>query len=310
MTRIPSFSLSPTSTTRPAASLCRRGLVTAMTALLLFPGCASLGGNDSSSILDEWEEPAPVAAAPADYDYSRLDDVEAEGQRTSSRMSDAVSTAGTGIASVLSTLVYAPVKLAYAIGGTVASGFTYLFSGGNEDASSRVLTASTLGDYVITPAHIRGEREIHFIGREGLSGVDPSRIATLEDSLPPVGAAGPLRCDSAANLGSVRFRFGESAIRPETGRALDRVAEALTRCGQPLRIIGHADATGSADYNLALSRRRAEAIRQYLLGRGVASRALLVDAAGEADPVATNATAAGRAANRRAELPLSGSAGD
>ena len=73
-----------------------------------------------------------------------------------------------------------------------------------------------------------------------------------------------------------------------------------------VRIAGYTDNQGRASSNLALSRVRAQATRAYLAARGVAGARMTVAGYGAAHPVATNATAAGRAANRRIEFTVLG----
>jgi hypothetical protein len=70
-----------------------------------------------------------------------------------------------GLGAALSTLVYSPVKLAYAAGGLVVSGLAWLWSGGDSSVTKAVFTASVGGDYVVTPAHLEGSRPLEFVGR-------------------------------------------------------------------------------------------------------------------------------------------------
>lgn len=74
--------------------------------------------------------------------------------------------AGVGVGSAFASLIYAPVKLCYAVGGLVVGGLAWAFSGGDNDVAMVVLTPSVLGDYVITPAHLTGEQTIEFFGRD------------------------------------------------------------------------------------------------------------------------------------------------
>jgi len=74
--------------------------------------------------------------------------------------------AGLGVGSALATLVYAPCKLVYAAGGLVVGGLAYVFSGGDQEVAKIVLTPSVLGDYVVTPAQLKGERSLEFFGRD------------------------------------------------------------------------------------------------------------------------------------------------
>ena len=83
------------------------------------------------------------------------------------------------------------------------------------------------------------------------------------------------------------------------------LAESLNRYPSSIvSVVGHTDNTGSAAYNQDLSERRAQAVASVLRSGGVASGRLSVFGAGEDRPVASNATEAGRAANRRVEITI------
>lgn len=72
---------------------------------------------------------------------------------------------GMGAAAGLTSVVYAPVKVAYAAGGSIVAGLAYVLSGGDKDVAKPIFDASVRGDYVVTPEHMRGERELEFVGR-------------------------------------------------------------------------------------------------------------------------------------------------
>ena len=74
------------------------------------------------------------------------------------------SSAGMQVAAGVSTLVYLPLKLAFAIGGGIVGGLAYAFSGGNEQAAKSIWTTSLYGTYIITPDHLEGNRPIRFLG--------------------------------------------------------------------------------------------------------------------------------------------------
>ena len=74
------------------------------------------------------------------------------------------SSAGMGAAAGLSTLLYLPLKAAFAIGGGLVGGLAYAFSGGNENAAKSIWTTSMYGTYIITPDHLRGDKPIRFLG--------------------------------------------------------------------------------------------------------------------------------------------------
>lgn len=103
----------------------------------------------------------------------------------------------------------------------------------------------------------------------------------------------------------VSFDTGRADIKPNMRPILDQFANGLS--GQPnteVRIIGHADATGSDALNDQLSVQRAQATKNYLAMRGVDPNRIMVAGRGEREPVADNSTEAGRAKNRRVEIYL------
>lgn len=97
----------------------------------------------------------------------------------------------------------------------------------------------------------------------------------------------------------------DSAIIPAEGKAVlksaARVLIALP-AGAQVAVVGHTDSTGTAERNLALSVQRAEAVRDAMVSLGVSAERLTVSGAGDARPVATNATEQGRFVNRRIEF--------
>ena len=74
------------------------------------------------------------------------------------------SSAGMQAAAGVSTLLYLPLKLAFAIGGGIVGGLAYAFSGGNEQAAKSIWDTSLYGTYIITPDHLQGNRPIRFLG--------------------------------------------------------------------------------------------------------------------------------------------------
>jgi len=107
-------------------------------------------------------------------------------------------------------------------------------------------------------------------------------------------------------LGDVLFPTGSATLPVRARRSAERVAAVLQQHPQRrIRIEGHTDSVGSAAMNLALSRRRALALRQALLDAGVEASRIEFVAYGESRPVADNATSTGRQQNRRVELLFS-----
>jgi len=74
--------------------------------------------------------------------------------------------AGLGTATAITSLIYSPLKLAYATGGLVVGGLAWVFSGGDSNVASIILTPSLRGDYVVSTGQLTGRREIEFIGRK------------------------------------------------------------------------------------------------------------------------------------------------
>ena len=70
----------------------------------------------------------------------------------------------TGTGAAFCTLLYAPLKVAYAIGGTVISGLAWAWTLGDTDVSGPILRSAVRGDYVVSPAHLEGRRDLHFVG--------------------------------------------------------------------------------------------------------------------------------------------------
>ena len=106
----------------------------------------------------------------------------------------------------------------------------------------------------------------------------------------------------------VSFDTGRADIKPTMRPVLDELGRNLDP-NVGITIVGHTDSTGSDAINDPLSRERALAVRDYLTSRGVAAGRVVVQGRGSHEPVASNATDAGRAQNRRVEIFLSEAAG-
>jgi len=157
---------------------------------------------------------------------------------------------------------------------------------------------------------------------------EPVEIVPVEEPAPPPPPAepppppaAPPPCPSSAsgetlNLGGcgtgdvivlegVNFDFNKDSLMPGASRILDGVVSELqTRPLIRVEIRGHTDGRGSAAYNLALSDRRAERVRQYLVQHGIDASRLTAHGYGKTQPIASNETDEGRARNRRVELKI------
>ena len=109
--------------------------------------------------------------------------------------------------------------------------------------------------------------------------------------------------------GNIYFDVNKSEVKPAMRARLTEIAKALA--GVPKRRIlveGHTDSDGSVDYNLKLSKLRAEAVRSTLVAGGVAPERIETQGYGKTRPVAPNTTASGKAQNRRVEIIIQGAA--
>lgn len=102
---------------------------------------------------------------------------------------------------------------------------------------------------------------------------------------------------------NILFEPSKSIIQKQSFHALDELYEYLNRKKEEkIEIIGHTDNTGNATSNLQLSKARAEAIKQYLVDKGITADRLTTNGMGDTQPIADNSTEKGRAKNRRTEI--------
>jgi len=103
----------------------------------------------------------------------------------------------------------------------------------------------------------------------------------------------------------ITFPVDSYALQPGVQGTLNEVARTLASYNQTyIDVLGHTDSTGSDAYNQALSERRAQSVADYLASHGVARARMGIRGYGEAQPIATNDTEAGRAQNRRVEIKV------
>jgi outer membrane protein OmpA-like peptidoglycan-associated protein len=101
------------------------------------------------------------------------------------------------------------------------------------------------------------------------------------------------------------FDFNSDRIRPDAASNLNNLASSLNKFGESkIMIVGHTDNVGTDSYNMDLSNRRANSASAYLQSRGVPSTRITTTGRGEAEPVASNDTEAGRQQNRRVEIAI------
>jgi outer membrane protein OmpA-like peptidoglycan-associated protein len=109
------------------------------------------------------------------------------------------------------------------------------------------------------------------------------------------------------NMGDVLFATGKYDLRPEAQIVLAKLSGIiLSHPGLNLAMEGYTDTVGGDDFNLKLSQQRADTVREYLAGQGLANNTMKSSGFGKADPVADNDSPAGRQRNRRVEIVVSG----
>ena len=103
----------------------------------------------------------------------------------------------------------------------------------------------------------------------------------------------------------ILFATDSAVLRPDLRSDLRIIAANLQRNpDSTIRVVGHTDSTGALAYNQRLSERRADSVAAVLIENGVPGRRIVTVGMGPNDPVASNATAAGRAQNRRVEIVI------
>ena len=104
---------------------------------------------------------------------------------------------------------------------------------------------------------------------------------------------------------NITFKTDSADINSSFYPVLNSVAKVLNKySNSTVMVSGHTDSTGSADYNLNLSKNRAQSVASYLQGQGVKASRFEVLGMGSSNPIASNSTADGRAQNRRTEIKI------
>ena len=169
-----------------------------------------------------------------------------------------------------------------------------------EDHGKRVGTAlmvvSTKGDELdgvwFEHGQLRGEWSGHRSGNAPNCTVAPGEAI-----------AERLASTGRVELYGIYFGSDSASFKPESDKTLNEVLAVLhARPALTLLVAGHTDSTSTEAYNLKLSQQRAEAVVSWLITHGIAASRLTAKGFGKSQPMASNATAAGRALNRRVEL--------
>jgi OOP family OmpA-OmpF porin len=105
------------------------------------------------------------------------------------------------------------------------------------------------------------------------------------------------------------YDFNKSDLKPEGKATLDKIARDLSKIKLEVIIaVGNTDSIGTDAYNMALGQRRAQSVKTYLVSKGVDGSRIYTESKGKSNPVASNATAEGRAKNRRTDIEVVGTA--
>ena len=125
----------------------------------------------------------------------------------------------------------------------------------------------------------------------------------IADEPKPAPPGPPVSRSGAIVLDNVLFGFNATDIRPEGAKVLDGlVAHLKENPDKKVDLEGHTDAVGTDGYNQALSEKRAAAVRDYVVKRGINESRITAQGFGKTKPIADNKTADGRAKNRRVEV--------
>ncbi|HLK10201.1 MAG TPA: OmpA family protein [Candidatus Binatia bacterium] len=129
------------------------------------------------------------------------------------------------------------------------------------------------------------------------------QVAEQPPAPPPPPPPPPPAPTKIETLSGPSFDFNKATLTPEGRSHVDHAVQVL-QANPSMRVVveGHTDSIGSDAYNMRLSGRRAETVRDYMVEKGISASRITTRAMGKKDPVASNATAEGRAKNRRVDI--------
>ena len=133
-------------------------------------------------------------------------------------------------------------------------------------------------------------------------------VTGVENQIVIIGEAGTCQTELDSYLAAevVTFKKGRAELSDSSFAVLTMLASIVRNCDTRLEIAAHTDSVGDAAVNMKLSQRRAAAVVKYLVQRGVDPKVVSAKGYGELQPIADNASEAGRAENRRVEFRVIG----
>lgn len=143
---------------------------------------------------------------------------------------------------------------------------------------------------------------------DAVVGCDGVIAPTATAPAPVVAQAAPtVTSEKVTYSADAFFDFDKAVVKPEGKKSLDElVAKFKDMDTEVIVAVGHTDSIGSDAYNQKLSVRRAEAVKAYMVSKGIDSKRIYTEGKGEKQSVASNATKEGRAKNRRVEIEVVG----
>ena len=161
-----------------------------------------------------------------------------------------------------------------------------------------------------TPAIANCECDKDLLPKQVCEPPPPPAPAVVPPPPPPKPAPAPAPkpvTEKVTFAADVFFDFDKSVLKPEGKAKLDDLVGKLKGIALEVIIaIGHTDSIGSKEYNQKLSVRRAEAVKAYLVSKGIEPNRIYTEGKGLTQPIASNSTAEGRAKNRRVEIEVVG----
>ncbi|MBF7688542.1 OmpA family protein [Acinetobacter rathckeae] len=179
-----------------------------------------------------------------------------------------------------------------AIGTLIGAAAGYGLSRGNANTSAQNNRAAAIG------AILGGAGGLYLDKKE----------QRLREQMAGTGVEVNRNSDGSVGLvmpGNITFDTNQSTIKPNFYTTLNKVAQTLTEDNKSaILVTGYTDNTGNDSINIPLSQARAQAVASYLAGQGVSRSKINAQGNGSANPIASNATPAGREQNRRVEISI------